>query len=83
MKAEWGAFQLWANLPRSHKMMEPRYRGTKSDQVPEVALENGTKIKIICGKVGKHEGPVKGIVIDPEYLDVIVLAKNFMCCKLF
>jgi redox-sensitive bicupin YhaK (pirin superfamily) len=70
-----GGFQLWANLPKSHKMMEPRYRDIKSDQVPEVALENGTKIKIICGKVGKHEGPVKGIVIDPEYLDVIVPAK--------
>ncbi len=70
-----GGFQLWANLPRSHKMMEPRYRDIKSNQVPEVALENGTKIKIICGKVGKREGPVKGIVIDPEYLDVIVPAK--------
>ncbi len=34
-------FQLWANLPRSHKMMEPRYRDIKSAQVPEVALENG------------------------------------------
>jgi hypothetical protein len=68
-------FQLWANLPRSHKMMEPRYRDIKSTQVPEVALENGAKIKIICGRVGKHEGPVRGIIIDPEYLDVTVPAK--------
>ena len=67
-------FQLWANLPRSHKMMEPRYRDIKSDQVPNVTLENGTTVKVICGKVGKHEGPVKGIVIDPEYLDVSVPA---------
>lgn len=70
-----GGFQLWANLPRSHKMMEPRYRDIKSAQVPEVVIENGTKIKAICGKVGKHEGPVKGIIIDPEYLDVMVPAK--------
>jgi redox-sensitive bicupin YhaK (pirin superfamily) len=68
-------FQLWANLPRSHKMMEPRYRDIKSAQVPEVALENGAKIKVICGRVGKHEGPVKGIIIDPEYLDVMIPAK--------
>jgi quercetin 2,3-dioxygenase len=68
-------FQLWANLPRSHKMMEPRYRDIKSAQVPEVVMENGAKIKIICGKVGKYEGPVKGIIIDPEYLDVRVPAK--------
>ena len=70
-----GGFQLWANLPRSHKMMEPRYRDIKSAQVPEFVFENGTKIKVICGKVGKHEGPVRGIVIDPEYLDVSVPAK--------
>ncbi len=68
-------FQLWANLPRSNKMMEPRYRDIKSSQAPEVVLENGTRVKVICGKVGKHEGPVKGIVIDPEYLDVTVPAK--------
>jgi redox-sensitive bicupin YhaK (pirin superfamily) len=68
-------FQLWANLPSSHKMMEPRYRDIKSRQAPVAALENGTKVKVICGKVGKHEGSVKGIVIDPEYLDVTVPAR--------
>ena len=25
-----GGFQLWANLPASHKMMDPRYRDIKS-----------------------------------------------------
>jgi redox-sensitive bicupin YhaK (pirin superfamily) len=56
-------------------MMEPRYRDIKSAQVPEVLLENGAKIKIICGRVEKYEGPVKDIIIDPEYLDVTVPAK--------
>jgi quercetin 2,3-dioxygenase len=68
-------FQLWANLPRSHKMMAPRYRDIKSTQVQEVVLETGAKIKIICGRVGEFEGPVTGIIIDPEYLDVTVPAK--------
>ena len=68
-------FQLWANLPQANKMMEPRYRDIKNSQVPEVVLENGTRVKVICGKVGKHEGPVRGIVIDPEYLDVTIPAK--------
>ena len=27
----WG-FQLWSNLPASHKMMDPRYRSIPSDQ---------------------------------------------------
>ena len=69
-------FQLWTNLPRSHKMMEPRYRDIKSAQVPEVVLKNGAKIKVICGRIGKHEGPVKGIISDPEYLDVTVPAES-------
>src|SRR5512143_3900427 len=29
-------FQLWANLPASHKMMAPRYRDVKSRQIPMV-----------------------------------------------
>ena len=68
-------FQLWANLPRSYKMMAPRYRDIKRSRVPEVTLENGVKIKVIFGRVGEHEGPVTGIIIDPEYLDVTVPAK--------
>jgi quercetin 2,3-dioxygenase len=69
-------FQLWANLPRSHKMMEPRYRDIKSAQVPEVKLENGATMKVVAGRVGVPEGPVKGIIIDPEYLDVAVPPKT-------
>jgi redox-sensitive bicupin YhaK (pirin superfamily) len=72
-------FQLWANLPKSHKMMEPRYRDITNSQVPEVLLETGVTVRIICGKVGEFEGPVKGIVIDPEYLDVALPSgSNFM-----
>lgn len=67
-----GGFQLWANLPSSHKMMEPRYRDVNSAQIPEVTLGNGSSIKIICGKVGDIEGPVRDIVIEPEYLDISV-----------
>jgi len=67
-------FQLWANLPKSHKMMDPRYRDVKSADVPEVVLKNGTRIKIICGSVEGKQGPVRDLVIDPEYLDVAVPA---------
>ena len=63
-------FQLWANLPRSHKMMDPRYRDVKSGQVPELLLENGARVRIICGQVGDKQGPVRDIITDPEYLDV-------------
>ncbi len=65
-----GGFQLWANLPASHKMMDPRYRDVKSGQIPEVALGSGVSVRVICGKVNGTAGPVTDIVTDPEYLDV-------------
>ncbi|MGD9002259.1 MAG: pirin family protein, partial [Anaerolineae bacterium] len=69
-------FQLWANLPARQKMMNPRYRGITSDEIPEVELANGITIKIIAGEVSGVPGPVRDIVIDPEYLDVSVPAHS-------
>jgi redox-sensitive bicupin YhaK (pirin superfamily) len=69
----WG-FQLWANLPASKKMTEPKYQGITAGEIPQVELANGTKIKVICGEVGGTGGPVRGVAIDPEYLDVTVPA---------
>ena len=65
----WG-FQLWANLPAAHKMMAPRYRDIKAGDIPEVQLEDGVSIKVICGSVGSVKGPVQDIVIEPHYLDI-------------
>ena len=67
-------FQLWANLPAAQKMMPPRYRDVKSSQIPVVNLDNGTTIKVICGLVNGVRGPVRDIVIDPEYLDITIPA---------
>lgn len=67
-------FQLWANLPASQKMMPPRYRDITSGQIPEVKLDDGVTIKVICGTVAGVSGPVTDIVIEPEYLDVSVPA---------
>ncbi len=67
-------FQLWANLPASSKMMNPRYRDVTSSQIPEVSLDHGVTVRVICGKVKDIEGPVRNIVIEPEYLDVAIPA---------
>ena len=75
-KGYMGGFQLWANLPASHKMMQPRYRDVTSSQIPEASPAPGVRIKIICGEVAGVKGPVKDIITDPEYLDVSVLAKT-------
>jgi redox-sensitive bicupin YhaK (pirin superfamily) len=71
-----GGFQLWANLPASHKMMDPRYRDVQSHQIPEVAAGDGITIRIICGDVKGTRGPVHDIVTDPAYLDVTVPPKT-------
>ncbi len=75
-KGHMGGFQLWANLPASHKMMDPRYRGLTRDEIPEVSTSNGVAVKIICGEVKGTKGPVRDIVTDPEYLDVTVPAHS-------
>jgi redox-sensitive bicupin YhaK (pirin superfamily) len=67
----WG-FQLWANLPASHKMMNPRYQDVRSDQIPEIVLYGGVEVRVICGAISGVEGPVQGIVIEPQYLDITV-----------
>lgn len=67
----WG-FQLWANLPASQKMMAPRYRDVKANEIPNVTLDNGVMVKIIAGEVAGVQGPVGDIVIEPEMLDISV-----------
>ncbi|HVN95911.1 MAG TPA: pirin family protein [Syntrophorhabdaceae bacterium] len=71
-----GGFQLWANLPASHKMMGPRYRGLVTSQIPEISVGKGVRIRVISGKVGTTRGPVTDIVTDPEYLDVTIPAHS-------
>lgn len=65
-----GGFQLWVNLPRSEKMMDPRYQEITSDQVPVVSPAAGVTVRVIAGSVAGVIGPVRGIIADPEYLDV-------------
>ncbi len=65
----WG-FQLWVNLPRRQKMMDPRYREVTQAQIPAVKTAEGATVRIICGRLGDGHGPVRDIVTDPEYLDV-------------
>jgi len=69
-------FQLWANLPTGDKMMDPRYQELQSGEIPVVEDSSGATIKIIAGEVAGVKGPVRDIIIDPEYLDVTVPAHS-------
>lgn len=69
-------FQLWANLPASHKMMAPRYRGLVASEIPSVQLSKNVFVKVIAGNVDGTTGPVQDIITHPEYLDVSVGAHS-------
>ena len=73
-KGRMGGFQLWANLPAKYKMTSPKYRDVRKADIPEVKLDNGVIIRIICGKINGIKGPVGDVVIEPEYLDVLMPA---------
>jgi redox-sensitive bicupin YhaK (pirin superfamily) len=63
-------FQLWGNLPAASKMIEPRYRGIVSEEIPEVSDGNGATVKVIAGTMAGVAGPIRDIVTFPEYFDV-------------
>ena len=65
-------FQLWANLPSSLKMTEPRYQDIKAEEIPEVTDDDGTRVRILCGDFWGRRGPADGVASDPRYLDVSV-----------
>ena len=65
-------FQLWANLPSSLKMTEPRYQDVESAAIPEVIEDDGTKVRVVVGEFWGARGPVDGIAADPRYLDISV-----------
>ena len=49
-------FQLWLNLPRSLKMIEPSYNDISSHDIPVVNLNNGT-LRVIAGSFQNIKGP--------------------------
>jgi redox-sensitive bicupin YhaK (pirin superfamily) len=65
-------FQLWANLPASQKMTDPRYQEIKAGEIPIVTDDDGTEARIVCGTFWGKSGPVDGIATDPTYIDVTV-----------
>jgi quercetin 2,3-dioxygenase len=72
-------FQLWINLPRKEKMKAASYRDIPPEQIPEVALPSGARVKVIAGAL-EHDGvrtlgPVHGATTDPVYFDVALPAK--------
>jgi redox-sensitive bicupin YhaK (pirin superfamily) len=69
-------FQLWVNLPASHKMTQPLYQEHDAARIPS-ETRTGTSIKVISGKTSKGTtGPITQPLTDPLYLDVSLEANT-------
>jgi len=64
-------FQLWVNLPKTQKMMDPRYQDIHSSEIPVVEWK-GIKLKVLAGNFHGAVGPVRDIVSQPLFLDITV-----------
>ena len=50
--------QLWINLPKAHKMTEPRYQDMRDADIPRFSLgAHGSYGRLIAGMYDGHEGP--------------------------
>lgn len=65
-------FQLWGNLPSSLKMTAPHYLEVKSEEIPEVTDDDGTKVRVVAGTYHGAKGPVDGLAAEPVYLDITI-----------
>ena len=51
-------FQLWVNLPRADKWLDPKYQDLASDDVTLLTSpDGGTLLRLIAGDIDGHAGP--------------------------
>ena len=68
-------FQLWINLPASHKMDTAAYQEYPAEQIPLESRQAGIEVRVISGVTSKGtKGPVVQPLTEPLYLDVLVPA---------
>jgi hypothetical protein len=72
-------FQLWINLPSREKMKPASYRDLDGSEIPEVALANGGRVRVVAGVAEvdgtRTAGPIAGLSTEPLYLDVALPAR--------
>ena len=71
---EMRGFQLWVNLPATHKMIAPRYQDIAPEQIPVLTPATGASVRLIAGEVFGARGPVQGILTQPLFVDIALAA---------
>ncbi|KAM0751206.1 hypothetical protein T439DRAFT_313508 [Meredithblackwellia eburnea MCA 4105] len=55
--------QLWIDLPKEHKMVDPSYQELSSEAIPSANPLPSVQIKVICGEADGNE--TQGVVSSP------------------
>lgn len=63
-------FQIWVNLPASHKMIAPRYQDLAPEEIPTQTLDGVGTLKVIAGTAFETTGPVSEIITNPLFIDL-------------
>ena len=67
--------QLWVNLPRAQKWVEPRYQDIGADRVTLLRSDDGgALVRVIAGEIAGHAGP--GMTYTPITLAHATLASR-------
>ena len=70
-------FQLWVNLPATHKMDDPFYQEIPAAEIPLEKRDNGVEVRVITGHTSQGTtGPVVQPLTQPLYLDVTIPANQ-------
>jgi redox-sensitive bicupin YhaK (pirin superfamily) len=64
-------FQLWVNLPKAAKMIEPGYQEFEPSLMPVEHRADGIEIRVISGKTNQGTvGPVVNDYTKPTFMDI-------------
>jgi redox-sensitive bicupin YhaK (pirin superfamily) len=63
--------QLWVNLPRRLKMVEPGYTGLQQADIPAVPLAGGGRLALIAGAYEGRDAPIRSLT--GLFLSVVTL----------
>jgi redox-sensitive bicupin YhaK (pirin superfamily) len=65
--------QLWVNLPAKDKTAKPGYQPLEATAIPDVALENGGRVRVVAGEYRGARGPARTFT-PVTMLDVSLVA---------
>ena len=71
-------FQLWVNLPASHKMTEPKYQEFSEHEIPIERRDENCKITVIAGETSNGtQGVIVNDMVEPVYWDIQLNADSY------